>query len=388
SYDLCPLQPEELSGFFSKREFRGINVTIPYKKEALRFCDHLTETAREIGSVNTVIKQRDGTLLGDNTDLAGFRFMLAEAGISLAGKHVLILGSGGASLTVQLAAKREKAASVTIVSRQGAVNYGNVAARCQNAQVLINTTPLGMFPHTQDCPLALSPFPALEAVADLIYNPLRTRLLQQAQVRGLVIADGLSMLAAQAKASSDAFTGDSSDSCVVRRVLRQLRQSLTNWVLIGMPGSGKSSIGRFLAENSGRQFIDLDDLAQERAGIPLPDYFAQHGEAAFRTLESECVADCGKQTGLVIATGGGVVLREENVRALRQNGKLLWIQRRLEQLARSGRPLSVNDAALQEMQTQRLPLYAAAADAVLTNHTNRETAQREALDYFNEGGLA
>jgi len=369
-YELCPLAPEELPVFFARREFDGINVTIPYKKEVIPYCGALSETARRSGSVNTMIKQPDGSLFGDNTDLQGFQFMLQRAGIALRAKHVLIFGNGGSSQTVQLAAADAGAKSVRVIGR-------NDSADCPQAQVIVNTTPVGMFPHSSGCLVDLARYPRLEAAADLIYNPLRTRFLQQAEQLGLITANGLSMLVAQAAASAALFTGTQQSECDVEHVLSELQNNLQNWVLIGMPGCGKSTVGDWLAERSGRMFVDLDHEIETRTGISPAEIILRMGEKAFRDIESETAAEFGTKTGLVIATGGGAVLREENVRNLRQNGRLLWIQRGTAHLPANGRPLSVD---LNTLLQKRAPAYEYAADAVIAHPENWDAVQENAWE--------
>ncbi|MDR1465696.1 MAG: shikimate dehydrogenase [Oscillospiraceae bacterium] len=381
-YRLCPMPPEALPAFFAARDFRGINVTIPYKRAVMLYCDALDETARRIGSVNTVIRQPDGRLTGYNTDLAGFRTMLSAAGISLAGRRVMILGSGGTAQTAKAAAADAGAAKVTVVSRGGEVNYETCAERCPDTEVILNTTPVGMFPRSDARPLDLSAFPCCGAVADAIYHPLRTRLLQQAEELGMRCAGGLRMLTAQAKAAGDLFTGAPQPDERAEAVYRSLRGELTNWVLIGMPGCGKSTVGAALAWRSGRPFVDLDELAEERAGMPAAELIRQEGEGAFRDLEEALIREVGARTGQVIATGGGAVLREGNVFALRQNGKLLWIRRELRHLAREGRPLSSGDEALARMAERRVPLYERAADGSVEHGEDWDGLANAAWDWF------
>jgi len=371
-YALCPLAPEALPGFFARRAFEGINVTIPYKKEVIPYCDARSETARRSGSVNTIIKQPDGSLFGDNTDLQGFQFMLKRAGISLCEQHVLILGNGGSSQTVQLAAADAGAKSIQVVGR-------NDSADCPQAQVIVNATPVGMFPHSSGRLVDLAHYPKLEAAADLIYNPLRTRFLQQAEQLGLITANGLPMLVAQAAASAALFTGIAQGESDVERVLSELQRNLKNWVLIGMPGCGKSTVGAWLAKKSGRIFVDLDNEIETRMGIPPAEIILRMGEAAFRDMEREVTAEFGAKTGLVIAAGGGTVLREENVQSLRQNGRLLWIQRGAAHLPTEGRPLSVNLNALLQ---KRMPAYEYAADTMIQHEEDWDILQEHALEVF------
>jgi len=375
-YELCPMPPAALPAFFARREFQGINVTIPYKQAVIPYCDALSDTARRVGAVNTIVRRSDGTLYGDNTDPAGFQFMLNEAGIALTGKHVLILGNGGASLTVKLIAAELGAKSITVIGRS---DFESMVAH-KNTQVIVNATPVGMFPHGEGCPAEPERFPALEAAADLIYNPLRTRFLQKARKVGLATADGLSMLVAQAAASAVLFTGEDCGEGEAARVLTGLRRDLENWVLIGMPGSGKSSLGQRLAEKSGRPFVDLDLEIEKFAGRPGSDILVTQGEAAFRELEAQMVSLFGAKTGQVIATGGGAVLRRPNVEALRSNGRLLWIRRDRQYLATAGRPLSVD---LESLERERRPFYEGAADVQIEHNEDWETAFEKAWEVFN-----
>ena len=381
AYQLCPMAPAELPAFFARRDFKGINVTIPYKQAVFSYCDALSDAARRVGAVNTIVRRADGTLYGDNTDPAGFDYMLREAGICLAGRHVLVLGNGGASRTVQLVAADRRAKSVTAADFDLDVNYGNLYARCPDAQVLVNATPVGMFPHADACPAEPERFPRLQAVADLIYNPLRTHFLQKAQNIGLQTADGLSMLVAQAAASAALFTGEPCGEEDAARVLAGLRRDLENWVLVGMPGSGKTTAGQILAKRSGRPFVDLDLEIEKRAGQPGREILLRQGEAAFREIEAQLAAEFGAKTGQVIATGGGTPLRPENAEALRSNGRLLWIKRDIRYLATAGRPLSVD---LENLERVRRPSYEAAADIQITHNEDWEALFGEAWRVFTD----
>ena len=387
-YALLELPESALAGFFAAKEFDGVNVTIPYKRAVIPLLDEVDDTARECGAVNTVIN-RGGRLIGYNTDLYGMRFALDAAGISLAGKRVVILGSGGTSHTARALAAREGAASVRVVSRSGEYGYSDLSPLA-DAEILLNTTPVGMFPHMDAEPLSLSAFPALEGFFDAVYNPLRTRLALAADERGIKRADGLLMLAAQAKASRELFTGgeilgrnDRQAAAVITDAYRALFLSLTNIVLIGMPGSGKTTVGGELAALLGRELVDTDELVERKAGRSIPDIFAVSGEAAFRDLEQKAVFDAGSMQGKVIATGGGAVLRLENRLSLATNGFVVYLRRDTDRLAREGRPLSLS-GDLAAMLAARDPVYSAFADLITVNSGDPKTVATKIAEAFHE----
>ena len=363
-YQLKSLRPQELEPFIKAGDFAGINVTIPYKKAVLPYLDHIAPEAKAIGAVNTIVRRDDG-LWGYNTDYNGFLYAAARAGISLKGKNMLVLGSGGASAALQAAAAGAGAASVQVVSRTGALNYGNVYQE-SGAEVIVNATPVGMYPQNRGKLLELSRFGSCCGVVDLVYNPLYTPLLLDARELGIPFSNGLSMLVAQAKYASDLFQGIQRPDSIIEGILDKTLQKVQNIVLIGMPGCGKSTIGKRLAAQQGKKFIDTDTLVEQKAGKSIPEIFAQDGEAAFRALEAEVIEAVGKENGQVIATGGGAVLSLENVRNLRQNGTVVFIKRDIDKLAREGRPLS-QAQDLADMYKERLPFYEAAADTVMEN---------------------
>ena len=364
-YQLLPTPPEAVEDLFARRAFQGLNVTIPYKRTVMPLCDEIDPRAAAIGAVNTVVNQ-NGRLTGYNTDIDGFLYMARRAGVDMAGKKVVILGSGGTSRTARAAAGELGAREIVTVSRHGEDNYQNLS-RHADAQVLVNTTPVGMYPNWGQSPVSLESFPALEGVLDVVYNPLRTALLLQAEERGLPRSCGLPMLVAQAKRAAELFTGQNIDDSRAEAVLHGLRGQLTNIVLIGMPGCGKTTVGRALAEKLGRTFVDLDEEIVRRAGMPIPEIFAREGEAGFRERESALVREFGERTGLVVSTGGGVVTRRENYIPLKQNGLLLHLRRDPAALPTDGRPLS-QATAPEELWRRRAPLYAAFADGEIDNN--------------------
>ncbi len=364
-YQLLPTPPEAVEDLFARRAFQGLNVTIPYKRTVMPLCDEIDPRAAAIGAVNTVVN-RNGRLTGYNTDIDGFLYMARRAGVDMAGKKVVILGSGGTSRTARAAAGELGAREIVTVSRRGEDNYQNLS-RHADAQVLVNTTPVGMYPNWGQSPVSLESFPALEGVLDVVYNPLRTALLLQAEERGLPRSCGLPMLVAQAKRAAELFTGQNIDDSRAEAVLHGLRGQLTSIVLIGMPGCGKTTVGRALAEKLGRTFVDLDEEIVRRAGMPIPEIFAREGEAGFRERESALVREFGERTGLVVSTGGGVVTRRENYIPLKQNGLLLHLRRDPAALPTDGRPLS-QATAPEELWRRRAPLYAAFADGEIDNN--------------------
>ena len=364
-YQLLPTPPEAVEDLFARRAFQGLNVTIPYKQTVMPLCDEVDPRAAAIGAVNTVVN-RNGRLTGYNTDIDGFLYMARRAGVDMAGKKVVILGSGGTSRTARAAAGELGAREIITVSRHGEDNYQNLS-RHADAQVLVNTTPVGMYPNWGQSPVSLESFPALEGVLDVVYNPLRTALLLQAEERGLPRSCGLPMLVAQAKRAAELFTGQNIDDSRAEAVLHGLREQLTSIVLIGMPGCGKTTVGRALAGKLGRTFVDLDEEIVRRAGMPIPEIFAREGEAGFRERESALVREFGERTGLVVSTGGGVVTRRENYIPLKQNGLLLHLRRDPAALPTDGRPLS-QATAPEELWRRRAPLYAAFADGEIDNN--------------------
>ena len=364
-YQLYPTPPEQVEELFRRREFRGLNVTIPYKQTVIPLCDEVDPRAAAIGAVNTVVN-RDGRLIGCNTDIDGLIYLARRTGIDLSGKKVVVLGSGGTSRTAQAAAKELGAAKIVVVSRHGGDNYENLS-RHADAQVLINTTPVGMYPNCGVSPVSLEAFPQLTGVLDVVYNPLRTALLMEAEARGIPCSCGLPMLAAQAKRAAELFTGEAIADHRLEAVIAELTAQVRNVVLIGMPGCGKSSVGRALAKRLGKKFLDLDYQIEGKIRMPIPKFFAQRGEEAFRELESGIAREVGAYTGCVLSTGGGIVTREENYPPLHQNGVIVHLTRDLDRLPTNGRPIS-QSTDLSELWKRRKPLYAAFADLTVDNN--------------------
>ena len=369
-YDLFEKEPEELEAFLRSGNFSGINVTVPYKKAVIPFLDELSDTAARLGAVNTIVC-RNGKLIGHNTDFFGFQTMLQASRLDVAGKKVLVLGSGGASNTA-VAVLQDAGADVIVISRSGENHYGNLDKHA-DAAVIVNTTPVGMYPHVGDSPIDLGLFPKLEGVLDVVYNPARTQLLLDAESRGIIAMNGLLMLVAQAKEAAEWFSGASISDEKIVHIHQTLRSQMKNTVLIGMPGCGKSTLGRLLAERCGKGFVDADEKIVELAGKSIPEIFAEDGEEVFREWETKALAELGKQSGLVIATGGGCVTRERNYPLLHQNGVIYWVKREIAQLPTQGRPLSQR-GKLEDMYAIRKPLYENFADHEIDNTTDLETA--------------
>lgn len=380
-YTLFEKEPEELEDFLKNGNFTGINVTMPYKKAVIPYLDELSPAAKKIGAVNTIIRRSDGTLYGHNTDYFGFQAMVEHCGLSFSGKKVLVLGSGGASNTVA-AVLRDMDAHVTVISRSGENTYDTLVHHA-DASVIVNATPVGMYPNNGLTPVHLDLFPKLEGVLDLIYNPCKTRLLLDGEQRGIVTENGLWMLIAQAKEALEYFTGTKISDSIIPRIYSRLSAQTKNLVLIGMPGCGKSTIGKLLADRLGKTFADSDEAIVALAQKSIPDIFAQDGESAFRDMETKVISDLGKQSGMIIATGGGCITRKENYDLLHQNGTIIWLKRPLDLLPSDGRPLSQTNQ-LSDLYAIREPLYAAFSDFAVDNTGAAEDTVEKILSILEE----
>lgn len=375
-YELREIPAGELDAYMQDRSFDGINVTIPYKQAVMEFCE-CDEVCLAIGSANTIVN-RNGRLYAYNTDCKGLLFMLKRAGIELRNKKVVILGSGGTARTAVYTAYKEGAAEIYLLSRRKndaevefprckVIDYSDLSA-IKDAEVLINTTPVGMYPGNGVSPLSISDLNRLEAVADVIYNPMRTELLLEASERGLKVTDGLPMLVAQAWYAHCLFEKQDDSKTAeeeIERVLSCLRQRIASLSLIGMPGSGKSTVGRELAKQLKLNFADADEIFEKKYNCSPGEYITRYGEEAFREEECKVIAELTARNGMVIATGGGAILRKENRRALHQNGIVIYLDRALENLDREGRPLSKDTEAILELYRIRRPLYEECADYIV-----------------------
>ena len=377
SYDLFEKTPEELEDFLRHGDFTGLNVTIPYKKDVIPFCDELSDRAQKIGAVNTIVRHPDGTLIGHNTDYFGFQSMVARSGLKVVGKKVLVLGSGGASATA-VAVLRELGADVVVISRKGENNYGNLNKHT-DASVIVNATPVGMYPNTGVSPVELDLFPALEGVLDIVYNPSRTQLLLDAERKGLITENGLWMLVAQAKESAEWFTDRQINDDRIGKIHEILRKQMENIVLVGMPGCGKSTVGGMLAALLHKKFLDIDAEIVKQAGMSIPEIFQKSGEDGFREWETQVLTQIGKESGLVIATGGGAVTRSENYPLVHQNGRIVWLKRSIHSLPTDDRPLSQKNR-LEEMYAVRKPMYEAFSDCAVVNDGDLNETVKQILE--------
>ncbi len=389
TYEIRELTPDEVAPFLEAREFEGINVTIPYKEKVIPHLDFVSDAAKKIGAVNT-IKKIDGKLIGDNTDFYGMREMILRAGIEIGGKKALVLGTGGTSKTAKAVLADLGARELVTVSRKASadtVTYETALTFHSDAEIIVNTTPLGMYPKTEGIPIDLSHFPNLSGVVDAVYNPLRTKLVLEAVEGGIPATGGLMMLILQAAKASEIFLGCKYSEKEVSDVIKKIFTAKENIVLIGMPGSGKSTIGKLIAEMTGRNFIDTDTVIEEMTGKHPSVIICESGEDNFRNIETQAVCEVSKKSGIVIATGGGIVKRCENIPLLRQNGKILYLDCPTDELpVTPDRPLSASREAIEELHRTRHPLYTAAADAIVAiSHKNKlENNANEVLKIFSE----
>lgn len=388
SYELQELAPEELEGFMRSKAFAAINVTIPYKEAVIPYLDEISPMAKDIGAVNTIVN-KNGKLIGYNTDFLGMVALINHAGISLQDKKVLVLGSGGTSKTAAAVAQHLGCKEVYRVSRSGrdgCMTYEQAAAQHSDARILINTTPCGMYPNIDESPVQLETYPCLEGVVDAIYNPLRSKLVCDARKKGIPAIGGLYMLVAQAVYAAEKFVGESVPEEKLQDVYGQMMAQKENIVLIGMPGCGKTTVGKLLAQALGAEFIDTDMEIVRADGRQIPEIFTQEGEQIFRDLETEAIRRIAVRQHGVIATGGGAILRPENMRLLAQNGRIYFIDRPLSQLeATADRPLSCNPELLARRYQERYEIYCGSCHLrVPSNGVAEDVAKVIKEDFENE----
>lgn len=381
TFDLIPLSKEEFKTFMEKKEFTALNVTIPYKKDVIPYLDEMDEHAKAIGAVNTIVN-RDGKLKGYNTDFTGFLYMVKKHNVHMEGKKVLIIGNGGASAAIQAVVQHELAGSMVIVDvvpGNGAISYDEMFSSHLDAEIIINTSPIGMYPRIGNAPIDISMFHKCEAVLDVIYNPILTRLCFEAQEMDIKRVNGLEMLIAQAKQSVEFFLDKSIDDQIIDDIYQDMLRERCNIVLIGMPSAGKTTIGKMLENRMQKEFIDLDDIIIEKAGKSIPEIFEESGEAGFRAIETEAAIEVSKLNNKIIATGGGTIKHKVNMDYLRQNGITIFIDRDVDKLISTdpNRPLSKSTDALEKMHAERLPLYQKYAAYVAVNNSDIESTVTE-----------
>lgn len=374
AYELCEIPPSLLEDFMRNNDLDGFNVTIPYKQEVIKWCRELSDRARAIGSVNTMIRMPDGSYRGENTDYEGFMLMMGPVKDNIRGQKALILGSGGASKTVRAVLRDLGAEPLITISRRGPVSYNDLEIH-KDAALIVNTTPVGMFPKNGVSPIDLAKFSNCIFVADLIYNPARTALMLQAERLGIMSRGGLLMLTEQARRASELFTGTSIPENASVEIAGKIERETKNIVLIGMPGCGKTAVAKHLYDLTKRRFVDIDEEIESREGMTIPEIFANFGEANFRRVESEVLARFCKESGLVIAAGGGVVTTPENKDIMRQNGTVVFIKRKLKDLATSGRPVT-KAKGVEQIYSERAGLYESWSDISVENKDMLKTARK------------
>lgn len=379
-YLLFEKEPQELDNFFKEKNFSGLNVTIPYKKDVIKYCAALSPTAEKIGSVNTITIKKDGTLYGDNSDYFGFSYMIEKSGVQIKDKVCLILGTGGASLTVRAVLEDLGAKEIIFVSRNGEINYQNVYDVCASAQVIVNATPVGMYPNNGEKVIDINRFKNLCGVFDLIYNPSLTPILYDAKKRNIPYAGGLNMLVAQAHMSAEKFIEDKIPREKIESTVKTMEKSRKNIVLIGMPGSGKSTMADFLGNSLKREVFDTDSMVEDRCQMTIPEIFSNYGEQRFRDEETKSVFEAGKRSGVIIATGGGAVLREENRYFLKQNSIIVLLKKDASLLSRDGRPLSKSLETVKKIESERKPIYEGFADITVDVDPNPDVTGKKILE--------
>ena len=377
-FELYELAPEEVGSFVTDGDLDAFCVTIPYKKDVMPFLDEISKEARDIGAVNVVVR-RDGRLYGYNTDYFGFDYMVKRSGVEIEGKKAIVFGNGGASATICTLLRDKHVRELVIIGIED--NTPENIAKHSDAQIVVNATPVGMYPNNNVAPTSLSYFPACEAVFDVIYNPSKTALMLEAEKLGIATVGGLSMLVAQAARAFEHFTGDAYEEGIIEQVVSKITAQTANLILIGMPGCGKSSVGKIIAEKLGREFLDSDEEFERMHGITPAEAINTLGEEKFRLMETETLAEIAKQSGKVIATGGGVVTQERNYPLLHQNGVIVFLERELQNLATDGRPLSQR-GSLEALYAKRAGLYRAFADVTQKSTEVKELTADAIIEGF------
>lgn len=379
-YVLREIKKEDLDSFMKAKDFKAINVTIPYKEEVIKYLDDISECAREIGAVNVIVNS-GGKLCGDNTDFYGMKSLIEKAKADVLEKKVLILGNGGTSKTAYAVVKSMGARQILKVSRKNSadtVTYDRMYEEHTDAQIIINTTPVGMYPETEMIPVNLNPFKNLEGVIDAIYNPLCTKLVLEGRKRGIRAEGGLFMLCSQAVFAAEKFTGKVYPDGMTQRVYSQIFPKKQNIVLTGMPSSGKSTVGKLLSKELGLEFLDVDTMIEKKYSMTIPEIFSLKGEAVFRRMETECIREISRKSGCVIATGGGAILKEENVDFLKMNSRVYFLDRDIKYLTpTSDRPLASDVDAVKKRYEERYSIYIDTADEIVENNDSAQSCAKK-----------
>jgi shikimate dehydrogenase len=381
-YELFQIEPEALDNFFLQRKFAGLNVTFPYKNDVIKYCDVITDSAKKIGSVDTIIVDENGKLIGDNTEYLGFSYMIRKCGINVSGNKVLILGSGGDSLTVQAVMRDLGASEITIASRTGEINYYNIYEHT-DANIIVNTTTTGMYPNNGEKIIDISRFAHLTGVMELIYNPRRTRLICDAEDAGIPNIDGLAMLVEQAYQTEIRFGRIHTDEELIKTTYKTMSDRRKNIIFVGMPGCGKTTIAKVIAAKLGRPCIDVDRLIEMKAGMSISAIVMAYGEGYYRELETETLKKITRNGGQVIATDSGVVTSLQNQYYIRQNGYVVWLSRSLDELVHNGIYLARNREALKKIEETRIPIYKFLADIKIDVTDNAEETVSKIINAMN-----
>ena len=364
-YEIKEIEPQNVDAFMKARDFVAINVTIPYKETVIPYLDFIDESAKKIGAVNTVLN-KEGKLYGYNTDYSGMKSLAERIGLEIKGKKVLIIGTGGTSKTATAVVSDLGAREIIYVSNvevKGAYSYDEVYLNHTDAEIIFNTSPVGMFPKNDGMPIDITKFPCLEGLLDVVYNPIRTNLVLKAKELGIKSEGGLYMLGAQAVYAYEHFMSTRVEKSLCDSIYKKVLSQKDNIILTGMPSSGKTTVGKYLAEKTGKTFVDTDDEIVKKIGMDIPSYFKEYGEAEFRKVEAEAIKEVSKGNSQIISTGGGAILNPENIRCLKQNGKIYFLNRDLELLIpTSDRPLSSDIDALKKRYEERYPIYKSTCD--------------------------
>lgn len=386
-YELCEIPKDELGKFLKERDFCGINVTIPYKSAIIPYLDEISDSASEIGAVNTIVN-KNGKLCGYNTDFDGMCALIKKNGVDFSGKNVAVLGSGGTSLTALKVAESLGAGKVIRVSRKPSLNnvsYDELYSRKDGIDIIINTTPVGMYPEIYASPIDVSAFHSLEAVFDAVYNPLRTKLVVDAKKCGIKAAGGLYMLVSQAVFAAEHFLNEKLDESICDDIYKKLFKEKENIILTGMPGSGKTTAGKLVHEMTGKTFIDTDDLILKKANMPISDIFGLYGEEYFRSLEREVIFEAAKLGNSVIATGGGAILDRRNIDVLKENGLVFFLNRPFDDILPTGdRPLSSTEEDLKKRFEERFELYVENSDRIINDFSSPKLTALRITENFYE----